>query len=191
MTRKDELRALVVLGGGVLADGRPSPFTAARVRRAASVWHAGGWTFVVCSGRRGLYEAEGQPTEAEVMADGLARSGVPRAVLRMETTSVDTLGNAWFTETEHLAPQAVRRATIVTSAFHLERALRVFALVAPRLGVSGAAAPDAFDDAGHASAFYSGEVQRLAELEALAPRFADAAGRRAFFTRGHPVYGRP
>jgi uncharacterized SAM-binding protein YcdF (DUF218 family) len=96
---------------------------ARRVEAAARLYHrAGGECLVVASGGRRW----GEVAEAEVMADALAERGVPRGVLVRELLSMSTRENARYT-TALLLRRGISRATIVTCAWHLPRALACFA----------------------------------------------------------------
>jgi uncharacterized SAM-binding protein YcdF (DUF218 family) len=71
-----------------------------------------------------VFPRAGARSEAEVSADLLVQLGVPREQLLLETTSRTTLENA-----NNLADQDMtgeRRWALVTSAFHMPRAIGVF-----------------------------------------------------------------
>jgi uncharacterized SAM-binding protein YcdF (DUF218 family) len=70
--------------------------------------------------------------EADVMARELTARGVPASAIVRERCSLTTRDNARFTAAI-LARRGVERAAIVTSPWHLPRALSLFA----RAGVQG------------------------------------------------------
>jgi uncharacterized SAM-binding protein YcdF (DUF218 family) len=94
-----------------------------RVRVAASSYHLvqGGRTLIVASGGRHWH---GQ-VEADAMAEELVRHGVPRGAIVRERLSMSTRENARFVA-ESLARQGVARAKLVTSDWHMPRALMLF-----------------------------------------------------------------
>jgi uncharacterized SAM-binding protein YcdF (DUF218 family) len=135
--KKDCPEAIVVLGCAVRLDatGRLTPGTLARRLDAAarsyeSTAPAAPDAFVIASGGRRW----GAAVEADVMARELAARGVPPAAIVRERCSLSTRDNARFSA-ELLARRGVARAAIVTSAWHLPRALSLFSLA----GVDGQA----------------------------------------------------
>jgi uncharacterized SAM-binding protein YcdF (DUF218 family) len=125
--------ALVVLGCAVRLDavGRLAPSTLARrVDAAARAYEAAapGIAVVVVSGGRRW----GASVEADVMARELVRRGVPEAAIVRERCSLTTRDNARFSAAI-LARRGLSRAGIVTSPWHLPRALTLFS----RAGVDG------------------------------------------------------
>jgi uncharacterized SAM-binding protein YcdF (DUF218 family) len=115
------------------AHGRLAPGTLARrVEAAARAYEAAGAAFVVVvasGGRRW-----GTAVEADVMARELALRGVPSTAIVRERCSLSTRDNARFSAAI-LARHGVSRALLVTSAWHLPRALSLF----ERAGVDGEA----------------------------------------------------
>jgi hypothetical protein len=61
---------------------------------------------------------------------------VPAASLLKETSSNDTLGNAYFTLVSQAVPRGWKRLAVVTSAFHLPRAKALFVDIAGAVGAS-------------------------------------------------------
>jgi uncharacterized SAM-binding protein YcdF (DUF218 family) len=116
-------------------EGRLVPGTLARrVDAAARAYRADAATIavVVASGGRRW----GTSVEADVMARELVLRGVPGATIVRERCSLSTRDNARFSA-DILARHRVSRAVIVTSPWHLPRALSLFA----RVGVDSEAAP--------------------------------------------------
>jgi len=56
----------------------------------------------------------------------LARGVVPPRDLLKETSSYDTVGNAYFSVSMHVVPAGWRRLAVVTSAFHMPRTRAIF-----------------------------------------------------------------
>jgi uncharacterized SAM-binding protein YcdF (DUF218 family) len=136
----------VVLGGGITADGTPSASTAARARAAAHLAQKRPSLAIIASGSHGDGPAPPK-SEAAIILDLIAAAGVSRERLFLEDRSRDTIGNAVEVASRYLAHIEPRPIYLVTSPFHLERALVVFRNV---LGfawqVQAVAAEDTDDD---------------------------------------------
>ncbi|MBK1620611.1 hypothetical protein CKO42_19690 [Lamprobacter modestohalophilus] len=121
--------AILVLGGAVqpllIGDLRPRLHRGSdRVWEAARLYHAGCASQVVVSAGGKLEPPIAAP-EAEAIAELLTALGVPRSALRLETESRNTLGNARSSR-EVLDSSGTRRVLLVTSAWHLRRAVAIF-----------------------------------------------------------------
>lgn len=121
----------VVLGSGLLADGTPTPVTAIRAREAATLAREVKLDKLICSGFRAPDDRITGNTEAKAMAD------IVRAELKkpenaqmpeicLEDKSMDTLGNGVFTASLFLQMEKPGRLIVITSPFHMERALYIF-----------------------------------------------------------------
>jgi uncharacterized SAM-binding protein YcdF (DUF218 family) len=117
----------VVLGGGLTKDGGPTPTTLARADAAAELAKRRDVAIIV-SGSHGNGPTPPR-TEAALMADRIAERGVARSRIFVEDESRDTVSNAAFVAERYLAGLEPRRLIIVTSPFHMARALATFALV--------------------------------------------------------------
>jgi uncharacterized SAM-binding protein YcdF (DUF218 family) len=158
----------VVLGGGLRPDGQPTPSTLARADAAAALAKRRDLA-VILSGSHGNGPRPPR-TEAELMAERIAASGIARSRIFLEDRSRDTLSNAAFVAERHLAGLAPRRLVIVTSPFHMARALATFALVLGERWPLEAhpSTPGANEDAHAATeALYLGRTH--ARLEGTAP----------------------
>jgi uncharacterized SAM-binding protein YcdF (DUF218 family) len=117
----------VVLGCRVRLDGRGklgAGVLRSRVETAAGAYGQRarvGTVVVVASGGR----TWGGSREAEVIAHELAARGVPRHVIAIETRSLTTRDNARFSA-QILAGRGIDRAWVVTSDWHLARAVALF-----------------------------------------------------------------
>jgi uncharacterized SAM-binding protein YcdF (DUF218 family) len=136
----------VVLGGGFSPNGEPSASTTARARTAAHLAQKRPSLAIIASGSHGDGPAPAK-SEAAIMADLIAAAGVPRDRLFLEERSRDTIGNAVEVAARYLGRIEARPIYLVTSPFHLERALVTFRHV---LGfewqVQAVAAEDTDDD---------------------------------------------
>lgn len=126
MRREHAADAIVVLGGGVEADGELPRLAVARVERAVEAFRAGVAPRIILTGRCGLASTPGPVTEARAMADAAIRLGVPEEAVLLEEVSRDTLGNAYFVRETYLEPNRWTSIRVVTSDFHLSRAAWCF-----------------------------------------------------------------
>lgn len=110
--------AIIVAGCRVDPDGSPSPALEWRVRKAVALWQAGAAPRLVFTGGLGAYP----PTEAGAAATFAAALGVPREVMLLEGRSTSTEENA--ANAAAVLPAA--RVLVVTDAYHVFRARRVF-----------------------------------------------------------------
>jgi uncharacterized SAM-binding protein YcdF (DUF218 family) len=140
----------VVLGGGSTADG-PSPATRARAHRAAQLARERPELVLICSGDRPPDAPAGPPSEAALMRDLIAASGIASERIALEDESQDTLGNAVLVAVRYLKDIEPRPLSLITSPFHLERATETFRHV---LGypwqILAVAADETPDDVSHA-----------------------------------------
>jgi uncharacterized SAM-binding protein YcdF (DUF218 family) len=134
--------AIVVLGGSVgpaMPPFRPDPElfdSADRVWHAARLFHRGLAPRIIVSGGSYMVEsgrAPAEQTEAMAMRQFLVALGVPEDRIVMEGKSLNTIEN--MRETRALI--GVAPVALVTSAFHMPRALRL----AQRAGLNAAAFP--------------------------------------------------
>lgn len=116
---------LLVLGGGVNADGSLPLLARRRVERAAELFRRGAAPRVIFSGRCGLMRRDPHITEAQAMAAYAAELGLPPAALLIEERSKDTIGNAYFTKRDFLTPHGWTVVRVITSDFHVRRAAKV------------------------------------------------------------------
>jgi len=131
--------AIVVPGCAVDAEGRASPALERRVQGAASAWRRGFAPLVVLTGGRG---AHGH-VEAEVAARRCVELGIPARALAVEGRSTDTRENAAFAAQQVPGGRGAR-VLVVTDAYHVPRARRLFARVfadADAVACQGRAAP--------------------------------------------------
>jgi uncharacterized SAM-binding protein YcdF (DUF218 family) len=121
--------AIVVLGGGVL-DGAPdeggrASLSAESLKRVAygyTLFRSFGVPVIVSGGR--VWKGAGQ-TEAEVASTALVRLGAPPALVIMEGNSRTTWENAREVSLI-LRARGARRIALVTSAYHMPRAMLAF-----------------------------------------------------------------
>jgi uncharacterized SAM-binding protein YcdF (DUF218 family) len=134
--------AIVVLGGSIgpaVPPLRPDPElfdSSDRVWHAARLFHRGLAPRIIVSGGSYLVESGQAPptqTEAVAMRQFLVALGVPESAIVMEGKSINTIEN--MQETRALVGTA--RVALVTSGFHMPRALRL----ARKVGLDAEAFP--------------------------------------------------
>jgi vancomycin permeability regulator SanA len=105
----------VVLGAGVRQDGRPSRILQGRLEVARDLFVAGKVRKILVTGSP---ESRGH-SEPVVMRDHLVRLGVPRSAMLLDEAGVDT----WSSCRSAASEFGLRAATVVTTDFHLRRAV--------------------------------------------------------------------
>jgi uncharacterized SAM-binding protein YcdF (DUF218 family) len=121
--------AIVVLGGAVqpLLEGDVTPRLhrgSDRVWTAARLYRAGCAPRILVSAG-GVIAPPVRAMESEAIAGFLADLGVPASSMLLEAESRNTRGNAVFSR-RMLAPMGIDRVLLVTSAWHLRRAVPFF-----------------------------------------------------------------
>lgn len=119
----------VVLGSGLRADGSATEVTALRAKAAASFLKTHPMKLIASGSRAPNDKSEHGKTEAQVMAEIVIAEGVSKDDVLLEDQSFDTFGNAIFTVHRHLKNLEPGTLYVVTSPFHMERALYIFAQV--------------------------------------------------------------
>jgi uncharacterized SAM-binding protein YcdF (DUF218 family) len=134
--------AIVVLGGGVTPASPPDLDTPDLNEAADRVWHGarlyrqGLAARIIVSGGVQPTHARASQTEADAMRILLIELGVPSEVIVLEAASRNTGENLAFVR----RMMGEGRIALVTSAFHMPRALRL----ARRMGLDAAAFPTDF-----------------------------------------------
>ena len=121
--------AIVVLGGGVRASGEPP--THARRRLDLALARESGEPIVALSAGSAHLPAtldrEGRLIyESTAGARYLIGHGIAPERIFCETTSYDTIGNAYFARVQILDPMGWRRLLVITSEFHMPRSEAIF-----------------------------------------------------------------
>ncbi|MCC6147630.1 MAG: YdcF family protein [Anaerolineaceae bacterium] len=121
--------AILIPGGGLTPAGELPPWVIARLQKSVEI--AGGGYFVVLSAgtvhKPPPLDAEGFPIfESRAAAEYLLSQGVGPDRILIETSSYDTIGNAYFSRVVHVEPRQFSRLLVVTSAFHAARTEIIF-----------------------------------------------------------------
>jgi len=126
----DPADAIVLLGGMILpqkSSERPEFDTAAdRLFAAEELLHAKKAPLLLISGGTGLVIQDVARPEAELLAEWLVRRNGHPLPLLVESRSRNTAENALYSASLLIEKRDKKRIILVTSAFHMERALRCF-----------------------------------------------------------------
>ena len=119
--------AIVVLGDALQPDGSLSAFGRDRVARGVQRLAERAAPRLILTGR-GPGRGPGRllPVEARAMRERAIALGAPADALVLEDESDSTLQNAWFVKVRLLEPNGWTRLLLVTSEWHLARALLTF-----------------------------------------------------------------
>ena len=122
LPERQESDVIIVLGAQVKEDGTPSEALRRRMTAALEVYQEKRQTIIVC-GAQGSNEPR---AEGDVMRDWLIAQGVREEDVVAETASFNTRQNLEYAKAimEH---RGLSRALIVTSDYHVARALRLCA----------------------------------------------------------------
>jgi len=122
--------AIVTLGGTVYSVKPPrveaEEVTGSRLLRTARIFHAGKAPIVICSGG-GKYKSTfgTMRTEAQDIREVLLSLQVPDSAIVLESRSLNTNENAKATA-GILKERGIKKILLVTSAFHMPRAVAMF-----------------------------------------------------------------
>ena len=111
--------AIIVLGSQVLPSGEPNWVLERRLEAALARYERTPLP-IICCGAKGPDEPV---PEAESMKKWLVRHGVPEAMIRAEAASFNTYEN--LDNAKALLPAGTVRVLVVTSDYHLPRALAI------------------------------------------------------------------
>lgn len=121
--------AILILGGGVKDNGELPPWVKSRLDHALKI-HNAEYIITLSAGtvyKRPPLDESGFPIfESVAAAQYLINHGVNPDVILTETSSYDTIGNAYFSRVIHVEPREFRRLLIITSEFHMARTRAIF-----------------------------------------------------------------
>lgn len=138
----------VTLGGGFGDDGETGPESILRAQAAAQLAKEHPNMKVILSGDGRPAELQDKPTEAQLMGDILKQNGISGKRLIYEDQSMDSIGNAVLTAARYLDGQKPGKVYVVTSPFHIERAVLSFkGVLGPDWQVEGVPSEVGYRDA--------------------------------------------
>lgn len=119
---------IVVLGGGIDLKGNIPSLVYQRLNYALKLLDDYPHAKIVLSGKYSfLYQNKKPPmTEARAMANYITHRHIRRNQIILEQWSKDTIGNAYYLKKNVFLPLRETTATIITSAFQLERVRFIF-----------------------------------------------------------------
>ena len=200
--KAQQFDAILVLGGGVpLAPRKQLPFVAARCQAAAAVWRAAATKPKILCLSAGtahcpqLLDARGSVVfEATASAAELIDAGVDERDVFVETTSFDTIGNAFFARTDHCSLAGWKRILIITSEFHMARSKAIFDWVfgtTPHKGFELTYLATADESLSLDAVAARAERENKSAInvrETLAPTYTTLSGVREFLVTKHDLY---
>jgi len=125
--------AILIPGGGVTPSGTVTPWVQARLDRAIALASSTQYFIPLSAGT--IHKPPPQDKakfpvlESIAGARYLVERGIEPSRVLPETSSLDTIGNAYFGRMQHTEPLGLRRLHVITSAFHLPRAEAIFAWI--------------------------------------------------------------
>jgi hypothetical protein len=189
--------AILIPGGGLLADGVLPPWTVSRLELALARWS--GELLIPLSAattHRPLpLDADGRALFESLQAARYLRAhGVPATGIAIECASYDTIGNAWFSRVLHADPLGLARLLVVTSQFHIARTEACFRWVyglhpsPPGCELTFEASPNTGLGAEALHARIQREAESTAAVEALARRVTTVADFHRWLHTEHRAY---
>ena len=122
--------AILIPGGGLLADGSLPPWTNARLELALKHFPETKWIGLLSGGtvhKPPPLDQSGFPLyESKVLAGELITRGVSADRILTEICSYDTIGNAYFSRLLFADPLRLARVLVITSQFHMPRTRDIF-----------------------------------------------------------------
>lgn len=122
--------AILVPGGGVLADGELPIWTQRRLNRSIEQRQDASYIIALSAGtthKPPPLDGDGYPIfESVAAAKYLVNRGIDPERILVETSSYDTIGNVYFARMIHVEPLNLKKLLVITSAFHMARTKAIF-----------------------------------------------------------------
>jgi hypothetical protein len=189
--------AILIPGGGVRDGGLLPSWVRRRMDRAVELYK-GEFVIPLSAGtthRPPPLDQNGFPIfEAVAGAKYLVEAGIPAGRILIESRSLDTIGNAFFSRVVHVEPRGLRRLLVITSDFHLARTRAVFEWV---YGLQPAPIPWKLNFEGVHDPEMDPKIERerrakeregLAALAQLTPRFSSLDDFHKWLFTEHAAY---
>ena len=121
---------IFIPGGGLLEDGSLPPWTVARLEKALEIQSQTEWIIPLSGGtvhKAPPLDPDRFPYfESRQAAAYLASAALDPGRILTETSSYDTIGNAYFSRVLFADPLGLARCCVITSQFHLARTRAAF-----------------------------------------------------------------
>ena len=193
----DERDATVILGNGLREDGLLPSWVRSKLDRAIELFR-GEYLIPSSAGtahRPPPLDARGFPIfESVAAARYLMERGIPADRILTETSSYDTIGNAFFTRVVHAEPRRMTHLLVIVSDFHRPRAEAVFRWVygleprAVAFDLRFEAVGDPAMDPAMLHARSERERQRLRDVTELIPRIVSFPDLHRWLFTEHEAY---
>lgn len=123
----DQKRVIVVLGGGISKDGVLSNISKGNIDKAIELYNKNSQQYIIVSGKYyfGLKYIPAK-TEAQAMKEYAISLEVDADHIIMEQQSLDTLGNAYFTDKIISSMTNIKAITVVAMDLHMRRVNYIF-----------------------------------------------------------------
>lgn len=121
--------AILIPGGGLTEHGELPIWTKRRLERAIQI---GDFRFIITLSAGTTHkppplDEKGFPVlESVAAAKYLLQKGIPAQRILIETSSYDTIGNAFFSRVIHIDPLCLEKLLVITSEFHMPRTKAIF-----------------------------------------------------------------
>jgi uncharacterized SAM-binding protein YcdF (DUF218 family) len=143
--------AIVILAGGINADGSLPAIPKKRVERGAGLYRRKIAPKIIMSGKYGFWldSTNSIPTRSEAVAmrEYAETLNVPTEDILLDEASKDTVGNAYFTKVDTLEGHNWKNIVVVTSRFHMPRAEFIFnTVLGPNYEIEYVSADDSLSD---------------------------------------------
>lgn len=188
-------KIIVVLSGGIDANGQPLVWTRQRLDEAIVQYKKNKCPILVVSGlslyKKPLFKNEKVYLECDSMADYLTTHKIPKKMIYREPTSADTLGNAYFSFCLHIFPSKIDKIILITSNFHLERAMFAFSWVNsffPKIEIESIGVSDSGMDQNTLKERIKKEKKSLNILKSQAKKFNKIEHLHEYMFSGHDAY---
>ncbi len=189
--------AILVPGGGVREGGILPLWVERRFDKALEVYQ-GEFIISLSAGtihKPPLLDERGYPLfESVAGANYLLRNGISPDKILIETSSYDTIGNAFFSRIIHAEPRKFKKLLVITSDFHMPRTESVFRWIYSlhplpiKFELEFLAATDEGMDETSLSARKKAEKENLARLEITREHIHDLQDFHRWLYSEHDAY---
>lgn len=133
--KEKDVEYIIVLAGGLQADGKVHPFVKERLDKAVNLYiqisqerqckilALGGGTYhkppILNADKYVIHESTS-------CAQYLHSQGIPQNDIYREWSSYDTIANAFYCFLNYILPLNIKKCSVITSEFHMERTKSIF-----------------------------------------------------------------